>query len=404
MNFGDDGVRDNEGSARKKIVFAVLAHKGEEALSVQIRNIRHFNPDADIILYNGGTNSNLGKDLDVLIYPGSHPITYGNLTPYFWEIMKWLEESRAEYDYLINLDHDVLFVKHGFGDYLDETMKDYDVMGWDMVASYSPADAAIACCRHMWKEWKKWGPLFGTDHFIRYLNSTQIYRQSIVRRMLDHAEHRMVEEFISSSNVFALEEVFFATLALAEGARIRAYPREEHWKRASRFRGQISREEAEWVRRHPYYYWIHPVKDARLIRMNKWLMGEEGSPSNEPESLMEKEAASGRQPILEQPPAEQAGQVQEAAADATSAPATGETVSRVMTRRKKNPSRGPYRRRARKARLTKKSKPKKHLKKSLRQRNPHRAIKAVSRAKCGKKPLTRRKIARKTVKRRKRSA
>lgn len=275
MTFHDRAGWDNGGIVKNKdVYFAILAHKNEEALAEQIRNIRHFNPDAGIIVYNGGPNPGFGKDMNTLFYPGSHPIRYGNLAPYFWEIMKWLEECRVEYKYLINLDHDVLFVKHGFTRFLNKLMEGYDVMGWDMVPSSSPSDAVLSCCRGMWKEWDKWQPLLGTDKIYRYLNPTQVYTHEMVRRMLETTDHKLAEELIADSKVFALEEVFFVTLAYSRGARIREYPREENWKRASRFSSQINFEEAEWSRNHPLYYWIHPVKDERLIRMNKWLMGE----------------------------------------------------------------------------------------------------------------------------------
>jgi hypothetical protein len=268
-----------------KIYFAILAHINEEALSSQIRNIRHFNPGAGIIVYNGGQNPDFAQSLDVLLYPGSHPIPYGNLTPYFWEIMKWLENQQVDYEYLINLDHDVLFVQHGFQSYLAKVMKHYDVMGWHMVTSFSPADASLSCCCDMWKEWGLWGPFFRTEYFIRFLNSTQVYRRSIVRKMLQAVDHQAVERMIRSSKVFALEEMFFVTLALSLGARIREYPREENWRSVSRFgHEQISKDEVRLIMRHPYYYWIHPVKESWLIRMNQWLLGLEDWDAPEPDA------------------------------------------------------------------------------------------------------------------------
>lgn len=301
MTSYNNATGKNEGIIKnKKTYFAILAHKNEEALAAQIQNIRHFNPDAGIIIYNGGTDPDFGKRLNTLHHPNSHPIRYGNLTPYFWEVMKWLEENHIEYNYLINLDHDVLFVKDGFLEYVDKLMKDYDVMGWDMVTSHSPSDAVITCCREMWAEWDTWGPLFGTNSFIRYLNSTQVYRHDIVRRMLETTDQGLVEDMIANSKVFALEEIFFVTLAASKGARIREYPRDENWKRSSRFRGQITLEEAEWVKEHPYYYWIHPVKEERLIQLNNWLFGKEtplteenNSGQHQPENLEGKKNETG---------------------------------------------------------------------------------------------------------------
>lgn len=256
----------------RKIYFAILAHINEEALAAQVENIRRYNPEAGIIVYNGGTDPDFAKKQNVLLYPGAHPIRYGNLTPYFWEIMKWLEDQHVEYEYLINLDHDVLFIKDGFMDYLENTMDNYDVMGWHMVTTYSPADTELSCCHDMWKEWDHWGPFFNTGYFIRYLNSTQVYRHGIIRRMLEASKGRGVENKIAGSNVFALEEMFFVTFALSLGARIREYPREDNWRSVSRFgHNQITKDEVRLIRSLSYYHWIHPVKEDWLIEMNRWL-------------------------------------------------------------------------------------------------------------------------------------
>lgn len=332
MNANEETSGELDGIVRnKKTYFAILAHKNEAALTEQVRNIRHFNPDSGIIIYNGGTDPEFGKSLGVLNYPDSHAIRYGNLTPYFWEVMKWLEENHVEYKYLINLDHDVLFVKHGFQDYLDKLMRDHDVIGWDMVTSSSPSDAILTCCRDMWREWDKWGPFFGTGSFIRFLNSTQVYHHDIVRRMLDTTDHQLAETLIAESGVFALEEIFFATLAFSKGARVGEYPREENWKRASRFRRQISLQEAEWVREQPSYFWIHPVKETWLILMNRWLMDQESIPPELMGDLNGEKEAAG-QPELKPTTAEAADSRHEGIDDA---PAPVESVIPFRSRRRK---------------------------------------------------------------------
>lgn len=311
MSFRDGSMYGNEIDVirNRKTYFAILAHINEEALAVQIRNIRHFNPDAGIIVYNGGTNPDFGKGLDVLLYPYSHPVSYGNLAPYLWEIMKWLEDTHVEYEHLINLDHDALFIKHGFQDYLRKLMKNHDVMGWDMVTTLTPADTVLSCCLDMWRDWAEWGPFFETEYFIRFLNCTQVYSHSIIRKMLEAVDYQDVSGRLAHSQVFALEEMFFVTLALSLGGRIREYPREENWHSIARFGlDQVSIKEVRLAGQHPYYYWIHPIKEEQLIRMNQWLMGEGGheadvEPAEVPEVYPEaREAGDEQAPSLENPP------------------------------------------------------------------------------------------------------
>lgn len=45
------------------------------------------------------------------------------------EVMKWLIDSKYEFDYLINLDSDCLFAKQGFEQFIEKEMNNSDYMG-----------------------------------------------------------------------------------------------------------------------------------------------------------------------------------------------------------------------------------------------------------------------------------
>ena len=112
-----------------RICFTILAHNKEEILRVQLENVRRYNPNAFVVVYNGGPNEQFGLNLGVPISPYSQPLRYGNLTRYFYDTMRWLEELHIEYDYSVNLDNDVLFIKEGFELFIEESMQGYDCMG-----------------------------------------------------------------------------------------------------------------------------------------------------------------------------------------------------------------------------------------------------------------------------------
>jgi hypothetical protein len=253
----------------KRIIFALLAYQEEHVLAAQLDNIRHYNPNAEIVLYNGGTNPEFATSLNVCKYPNSHPIVYGNLTPYLWEVMRWLEDTQTEYDYLINLDHDVLFVKHGFEAFLDETMTDADCMGWGLnTAADNPNSLPI---QYMTEKWPLWQPLFRTDTYFRYFNPGQVYKHEIVRRMLSHVNPDTATQMIQSDPPFTLEETFFVTLAMACGGRVREYPDGHMYNNSVRWGSDITIPEAEQTRQHPSFYWIHPIKGQALVDMKGWL-------------------------------------------------------------------------------------------------------------------------------------
>ncbi|MFC5447344.1 hypothetical protein [Paenibacillus aestuarii] len=252
--------------ARKKLIIALLAHQDEAALAAQIANIRYFVPEAGIILYNGGSNRDFAKQLRVFQFPHSRPLRYGHLTPYLWEIMQWLEEIEAGYEYLMNVDHDVLFFKRGFQAFLDQIMEQSDCMGWRLHTSKDNPDSLPI--RNMFKEWHLWQPVFGLDSFISYFNPGQIYKRGIVQRMLAHADVKVVDSLLDRSEAFALEEVFFATMAKACGGRVREYPEGSLYNDLVHWGGDVTFASVLQHKNSPHYYWVHPVKGAALIELD----------------------------------------------------------------------------------------------------------------------------------------
>ncbi|MGQ7885101.1 hypothetical protein [Paenibacillus sp. WC2504] len=255
----------------KRVMFALLAHKDEHVLAAQIENIRKFNPEAGIVLYNGGEDSQFGKGMNAAICEYSRHLTWGHLAPFLWDVMKWLDEHKVNYEYLVNLDDDMLFVKPGFEAYLDQTMRGYDCMGWDMQTCRSVHDADNMNKQSMWEEWGRWGSLFQTDHFVRYFNPTQVYRRGIVKKMLKAADVSLVDQWLSESQVVALEEFFFVTFAASLGGKCREFPRDQRLN-VMRHEHEIEQNEAHAAMHHYMYHTIHPVKGDRLLHLHNQLM------------------------------------------------------------------------------------------------------------------------------------
>ncbi|WP_171687068.1 hypothetical protein [Paenibacillus planticolens] len=268
----------------KRFIVVVIAHENEHVLAAQIENIHFFNPEAGILLYNGGHNPDFGKNVNVWSFPHNHPLRAGIIVPGMWDIMKWLEEIGAGYEYLMSMDHDMLFVKHGFQSFLDEAMAESDSMGWRLENDRDhPYSLPV---QNMRNEWHLWQPVFRTDGFLTYFNPGQIYKHDIVRRMLAHVDHAAVDHLLGISEAAALEEVFFVTLASACGGRVREYPEGSKYNDMVRWGENITFESVQQHRAHPYYYWIHPVKGDKLLEMNQQLLPRpEVPPANQPPAV-----------------------------------------------------------------------------------------------------------------------
>lgn len=261
----------------RRLFILLLAHENEHVLKAQIDNIKFFNPDVGIILYNGGENKNFAVDLNVPICPYSQRIHWAASARVLWDVMRWLQDTKVDYEYLVSFDHDMLFVKHGFEQFLDSSMKELDCMGWQLLkGSDIPKYPDPRVAESLWREWHIWQPIFEINNFLRVFNPGQVYRKEIITKMLKFLKtkfrQRELDELFNTSKVYGFEEMFSVTLSLASGGKCGQYPDSEVYNEAVRWGDNITINEVQQVIKHPSYYWIHPIKYDKLIEMHHWLL------------------------------------------------------------------------------------------------------------------------------------
>lgn len=251
------------------ICFAILAHENEDALSRQIRNIQKYNgPAAKIVVYNGGTNPAFGKKLcqnaRVMYCSYSRPLVWGKLAFFHYDVMRWLEEKKVVYDYLAFLDHDVLFVGGGLEALLNRMLGNgYDCMVSKLHHETDPAKTVWKPGKTMWREWSRWRPFFRSGHFYGTFNPMQVYRHDIIRRMLARINKPQLKQLLRSTNVFALEEILYITLAMLCGGKCREYPTAA--VQYLRPFPRISLREARAAKNNPQVMFVHPVKGSHTF-------------------------------------------------------------------------------------------------------------------------------------------
>jgi len=206
----------------KKICFAILAHEKKTVLQDMIENIRYFCPNSSIVLYNGGNDPRLCRNLGCPVCPDSRKMKWGNLALYMLDVMKWLNKVNFEYDYLINLDSDVLFIKKGFEKFVISEMKNTDYMA---VRAKIYSDKWYPG-QQMKKKWSKWQGIFHTDTFWGCFNVGQIFSRQFVHKILSFDKINKVKKNILKHGTFALEEILYVTLAQTLDVRMKAYPKD----------------------------------------------------------------------------------------------------------------------------------------------------------------------------------
>lgn len=249
------------------ICFALLAHKNQRALLQQIKNIRKYNgPDVKIVMYNGSSDPDFGKQAckkaNVMYCPYSSPLKWGKTARFHYDVMRWLEEKKVSYDYLVILDYDVLFVNHGFKDLLKKEMKGYDCIMKVIRHETDPKTSVWIPGKTMWKDWRRWKPFFGGSGFYGTFNPMQVYRHRIIKRMLHRIDRPKLHWLLRTSRVFALDEMIYITLAKRCGAKCKEYPQRS--VQYLRFGPRLTLQEAKRAKKDPNVLFVHPVKDTRV--------------------------------------------------------------------------------------------------------------------------------------------
>jgi hypothetical protein len=249
------------------LCFALIAHENEEALRNQFRNIRKYNSkDCPIVLFNGGSDPNFGKKVckeeHVHYCPYSRPLGQRQGGYFLYDVMRWLEKKKVDYEYLVYLESDVFFVNNGFEKLLKNAMKGYDCMVKMMKKESDPKKAEWPPAVEMWQNWKHWKPVFERDHFYRTSSPMSVFRHGIVKRMLKGVDNNLMKRLLRDSHIRCLGEMLYITLAIKHGAKVGLYP--EANKRYLRFRPALTLKEIKIAKSRPEIMFVHPVKDEEV--------------------------------------------------------------------------------------------------------------------------------------------
>lgn len=254
-----------------KVCFAVLLHNKREVAQDMLDNIRVHCPNSSVVLYNGGMDPSLCNNLGYPVCPTSRKLSWGLTAIYMLEVMEWLEGIGFEYDYLINLDSDALFVREGYETFIEHAMKDTDYMGVDVFVR----ERNWFCGVQLRKEWNMWEPLLHTDNFIGAFNVGQVFSRNYVKRLLTCEQFGQLKRNLLHTKALGVDEIVYVMMAERIGFKPKSYPKETG--RAIRYRPHYKyREIIDLINNRPYSYLLHPVKrnmndEARaLIRSLMW--------------------------------------------------------------------------------------------------------------------------------------
>ncbi|WP_129199034.1 hypothetical protein [Ammoniphilus sp. CFH 90114] len=249
------------------ICYALLAHEDEKALLQQVRNIKKYNrDDVLIVLYNGGNNKKFGKKVakkeKIKICPYSRPFQPKGTGRMFYDVARWLKETKVKYDYLVYFESDMMFVNDGFEDALDEWLKDYDCI-WKINRTITdPEKTKWEPGKFMLQEIEPWGDIFPGGILTRTFNPLQTYRRKIMSKILEKISPDRWEEFFSKVKIRCMGEMLYPTLAVSCGAKVRTFP--GNTKKYLRWRPSLTIGDMKRAKKKSNIFAVHPVKDEEV--------------------------------------------------------------------------------------------------------------------------------------------
>ena len=252
------------------ICFAISAHTCRECLEDLLANIRHFCPGSVPVVYNGSDDPSLFEGISAPVCPYSRKIAWGRLDGYVLATMAWVVQEGLDFDFFVTLDSDALFIQHGYESLLERELADSEYMGVDFRSVYDPSMPWVPG-QTAWEEWGHWGPLLGVDHPYGAFSVAQAFRRSLVERIVAHPRLEAIMAAMQLSQVFALEEVLFPTLAVALDARPKRYPPIYSLSVVFRRGDPFTLQEAQFLRKVPGCHLLHPVERHMQDPVRTWI-------------------------------------------------------------------------------------------------------------------------------------
>jgi len=238
------------------IILAILAHN-TDALPDLVANARHFNPGATLALYNSGNDPTLGDGLDIDRIIPSRPLTYAHVMPFFLDTFEWLHTNSIQYDYLVNLETDMLFVKAGYETWTDAAMRHTDYM----TANYTTEvnTHSITRCVYTLRPYlAQWYDLLGFEHVHIGFSPGMVFSRRYVDRLVGHGQYGRIKAMVEDSrDAMSLQEVLLPTLAEYLGLWARGYPKVG--REFNRFRPYQTLATARRAITTNDVYFVHPV-------------------------------------------------------------------------------------------------------------------------------------------------
>jgi len=255
---------------RLRNIFACLIHERPECVVDLIRNLHALDPDSLILLYNGGTPTELLDShfplerYGAVLHPAPHPAQWGHLHPFALECMEWAIENHP-FDTLTIVDSDQLATRPGYSEALAHHLKTapgrLGLLGNS--SSIQPPNTKVGPARAAYAETELWRPFLrefpqGESRWVHWTFwPSTIFLDDAARDLTRlYATNHNLQKALQHSRIWASEEVLLPTLVSLLGYDIGVSPFSYDYVQ---YRIPYSSQQVVTALQRDDVFWMHPV-------------------------------------------------------------------------------------------------------------------------------------------------
>ncbi|MEX6688159.1 glycosyltransferase [Danxiaibacter flavus] len=268
-----------------KNVYACLVHEQPDCILDLVENLHYNDPESTILLYNGGTNSNLVPEnfplrkYNAVRHPAPRPVKHGYLHDFALRSMQYMLEG-LDNDILTIVDSDQLSIKPGYTVFMSSFFSNLD--GRAGMLSSNPLrvdrnNKTNNVALQAFREFDLWKPLLaqfegGEDHFVHWTFwPSTVFTKDACKDLLQlFNTNATLQEIMRHTKIWASEEVILPTLVKLLGYDICANPCSYN---LVRYRQDVHTDELNKAFLKPDMYWVHPVPRSTHDPIRKFIRG-----------------------------------------------------------------------------------------------------------------------------------
>jgi hypothetical protein len=218
-------------------IYACLVHESPECALDLVRNLRHLDPESQVLLYDGGARREIlecGQPFNAygaVLHPAPRGQVWGRLHGFALDCMRFALEH-WKFETLTIVDSDQLGTRTGYSGHLQNHLAGQTAVG---LLGNSPGVMKVAgeigpvrCALAEAGLWRSFLRRFagGEEKFPHWTFwPSTVFTSGAARELVDlFAKDRELQAILANTKIFATEEIFFPTVAALLGYEVAANP------------------------------------------------------------------------------------------------------------------------------------------------------------------------------------